>query len=511
MVSCRKSWIRENILQTAILLTLLALPLFVFTPASPARAAAYVVSKTADTNDGVCDADCSLREAITAANANIDADTITFATSANGTITLGSALPTILAGSTITITGNGASNTIISGNDVVRVFSMGTNSTTTLNDLTVTDGLGNGDGGGIYASGRYLTLNRVTVMNSVATEEGGGIYINAGHNRADINNSRFTGNSAAIAGGGITSLAIEQYIRNTLIANNTAPGAAGVYGGVLTDLYVYNSTITDNTGTLYGGLTSSYILHVFNTIVANNIGAGSDCDAFDMNSFNNLIEDGTCGASAGTNGNKTGDPALNPDFTLSSSSNAIDAGNNAYAPAGNDLAGNARIRGLRVDMGAFESPYPLTVLTIQLTLQGRPPAPNASYMVEGEVEVRLVGGGAPILDMPFTANNMGQVTLPAITVGTYDVWVKGAHTLARLHEDVAVVTAVTMPTALLLEGDSNNDNAIQLNDFSLLATAFGTSVGDPGYDARCDFNMDGMVTLTDFSLMASNFSMLGDA
>ena len=38
----------------------------------------FTVTKTADTNDGVCDADCSLREAITAANANLGLDTIAF-------------------------------------------------------------------------------------------------------------------------------------------------------------------------------------------------------------------------------------------------------------------------------------------------------------------------------------------------------------------------------------------------------------------------------------------------
>ena len=39
-------------------------------------AATFTVTKTADTNDGICDGDCSLREAIIAANANPGADTI---------------------------------------------------------------------------------------------------------------------------------------------------------------------------------------------------------------------------------------------------------------------------------------------------------------------------------------------------------------------------------------------------------------------------------------------------
>ena len=36
--------------------------------------AVFTVTKTADTNDGVCNADCSLREAIRAANADVTAN-----------------------------------------------------------------------------------------------------------------------------------------------------------------------------------------------------------------------------------------------------------------------------------------------------------------------------------------------------------------------------------------------------------------------------------------------------
>src|SRR2546421_724690 len=45
--------------------------------AAPAAAAPFTVSKTADTNDGTCNADCSLREAIVASNNAPGPDTIT--------------------------------------------------------------------------------------------------------------------------------------------------------------------------------------------------------------------------------------------------------------------------------------------------------------------------------------------------------------------------------------------------------------------------------------------------
>src|SRR5687767_11272701 len=46
--------------------------------AQAAQAATFTVTKTADTADGACNTDCSLREAITAANSAAGNDIITF-------------------------------------------------------------------------------------------------------------------------------------------------------------------------------------------------------------------------------------------------------------------------------------------------------------------------------------------------------------------------------------------------------------------------------------------------
>ena len=78
--------------RTIKLFSLVFLLVFIFSSwdVKPARAATLIVTKTSDTNDGVCDADCSLREAIVAAASN---DTIVFAPALSGqTITLGSTL-----------------------------------------------------------------------------------------------------------------------------------------------------------------------------------------------------------------------------------------------------------------------------------------------------------------------------------------------------------------------------------------------------------------------------------
>jgi CSLREA domain-containing protein len=88
-------------------------------PTRPAQAATFTVTKTADTNDGACNADCSLREAIVAANAP-GADSIILPA---GTYTLtiaGAGEDGALTGdlditSDLTLTGAGADVTTING------------------------------------------------------------------------------------------------------------------------------------------------------------------------------------------------------------------------------------------------------------------------------------------------------------------------------------------------------------------------------------------------------------
>jgi CSLREA domain-containing protein len=75
--------------------TALALAVMLILLLAPARAGAatFGVNSLADPGDGTCDASCTLRDAMTAANANPGADSITF--SVAGTITLLSELPQI--------------------------------------------------------------------------------------------------------------------------------------------------------------------------------------------------------------------------------------------------------------------------------------------------------------------------------------------------------------------------------------------------------------------------------
>ena len=143
-------------------------------------------------------------------------------------------------------------------------------------------------------------------------------------------------------------------------------------------------------------------------------------------------------------------------------------------------------------------------------LQGRPAAPDAHWVVPLHVVVTPQGGGAAVFDTEVTTDESGQFELDGLAPGDYRVWVKGAHTLAVAQDVTIVAGANLVSVGVLREGDIDDNNVVNLTDFSLLAATFGKQIGDAGYAERADFNGDGVVNLLDFSLLASNFGQAGD-
>ncbi|MBK8025352.1 MAG: S8 family serine peptidase [Chloroflexi bacterium] len=154
---------------------------------------------------------------------------------------------------------------------------------------------------------------------------------------------------------------------------------------------------------------------------------------------------------------------------------------------------------------ATAAPGPL--LTGTVTFQGRPPAPDADLSLPLHVLVKPTGGGVAVFDGSVSTNNFGAFALN-LPANTYDVWVKGERTLARL-VTVDLSTNMSIDVGTLQEGDANGDNIVNIQDFSLLASAFGTQEGDAAYDVRADFNADGLVNIGDFSLLAASFAQVG--
>ena len=134
-----------------------------------AGAATFTVTKTVDTHDGSCTAaDCSLREAVTAAAAG---DTINFASSLNGqTIIL---YGIITLDKSLTLQGPGASQLTISGDnnadgvgDTGIFQTSGNNLTITIDGLTLEYGIGVGGVCGAIYNRNTLTLSNSTLRHN---------------------------------------------------------------------------------------------------------------------------------------------------------------------------------------------------------------------------------------------------------------------------------------------------------------------------------------------------------
>ncbi len=54
-------------------------------------------------------------------------------------------------------------------------------------------------------------------------------------------------------------------------------------------------------------------------------------------------------------------------------------------------------------------------------------------------------------------------------------------------------------------GNVNGDQVVDLSDLTLLLAAFGSSSGDPGYNANADLDASGSVELSDLALLLANF------
>jgi CSLREA domain-containing protein len=216
--------------------------------AANAPAATRTVTKVQDTDDGVCDADCSLREAIGAAASG---DTINFSSLFNTpqTINLSTTAPYnggLTISTDLTISGPGAYLlTISSGGEGWSISPVGVN----LSGLTITGAAATGieNFGG-------LTLDACVITGN----DGSGIV-----NHADLTVTRSTisENTGDLAGGIVNHLLLT--ITKSTVSDNAAadvdPGGGGIYNDFT--LNMENSTVSGNSK-LGGNANGGGIYHV---------------------------------------------------------------------------------------------------------------------------------------------------------------------------------------------------------------------------------------------------------
>jgi subtilisin-like proprotein convertase family protein len=146
-----------------------------------------------------------------------------------------------------------------------------------------------------------------------------------------------------------------------------------------------------------------------------------------------------------------------------------------------------------------------------IRLQGRPDAPHNLLAVPVTVNFFAPGGSAPFLTRTATTDVNGAFTVTGVPIGSWDVTVKNAQALSSKKLNVVVSASGTVPVnfGVLKEGDANDDDIVDISDFSILRAAFLKSCAETGFDARADFNGDCTVDISGSSLLRTNFLISG--
>ncbi|HJX39707.1 MAG TPA: CSLREA domain-containing protein, partial [Anaerolineae bacterium] len=226
------------------LLALVFLCLAAFSGAARPAQASTTINVNTFTDELNTDGDCSLREAIRAANLDVGVDACPAGSGTDtvilpaGTCTLtlpGTGENSALTGdlditSHLTISGAGPSSTVVDADQIDRVFHITGALNVTLAIMTMRGGNpGTGSGGGIYNNGGTLTLTDCVVTASTANVNGGGIYNSGGV----VNLMRSTisandgGSTRFSHGGGIYSSGGTVNITESTISGNTVEEAGG--------------------------------------------------------------------------------------------------------------------------------------------------------------------------------------------------------------------------------------------------------------------------------------------
>jgi CSLREA domain-containing protein len=280
---------RRLVLVTALLAA--GLMMMVWTAPAESGGATFTVTRTEDGNTGPCAPDgtaetgagqCTLREAIMAANGSGTADTIILGSGTYSLTISGGGEDQAIRGDLdiageLTIQGSETGETIIDGQLMTdRVLDVLPTGKLTLSDVTIRGGSNNPNGGGINNEGSLTILNAMIEGND--SNNGGGVMSSG---TLLVENTTFANNTSNY-GGGLYHVGGPATIRSSTFVNNRATGNEGgaIYttGGVLT---VENSTLSANSAAKAGGAlatgsgTSARASLVHTTLAYNSAPTGS--------------------------------------------------------------------------------------------------------------------------------------------------------------------------------------------------------------------------------------------
>jgi subtilisin family serine protease len=144
-------------------------------------------------------------------------------------------------------------------------------------------------------------------------------------------------------------------------------------------------------------------------------------------------------------------------------------------------------------------------------VQGRLLTGYAASLAAFPVSLIVRDAGNNVVDaqsLPLTAD--GRFTYTTSLSGTFSLSVKAGMWLRERVDGVVIGPTGAAVDFPMRAGDVVEDNAVDLQDFLVLAAAYETSAGDAAFSVRADLDGSGKVDLADFLMLAANYDTSGD-
>jgi len=386
--------------------------------AGPAAAETYTVTRTDDPVPGACEpADCSLREALMAANGTTAVDDIVVVPASASPYLLQYEMLYLPISDEVEVRGAGADKTVVKGNGEESIFGTFSNRSV-LSGLTIAGGQAaiqnssgelivrgvsiegnrwNGGTAGIISNGPVTVESSFLGFNRTENVSGGVIFANA---PVTVVNSTIAHNTSEKGLGAISGNSSVTLVNSAVVSNRSEAASMAAVGG--TPLTVRNSVFADNRDA--GGL-----LNCISTGPLTSFGG-------------NVSDDGSCGAGGGDKPNVN--PLLGPlelhggttrVFSLLAGSPAIDAAQQCPAV---DQRGVPRPQGSPCDSGPYEFAAPPS-----------PPPGDSEFAMKVGKKLRLTKKRVIRVPLTCPASEVSPPCRGRVRIGNLPLRFDGPHTL----------------------------------------------------------------------------------
>jgi hypothetical protein len=149
---------------------------------------------------------------------------------------------------------------------------------------------------------------------------------------------------------------------------------------------------------------------------------------------------------------------------------------------------------------------PEFTLQLNVSLQGR-----SDYSGDYDINIYTTSNlVTPEHTFNVSANTLGEIVLPSlISQGNYKILVKHPMYLQRL-KTINLTENSSETIDVLLAGDVNNDNVINIFDLAIFSGTYNLTSGDSGYDSRADFDNNLTINIFDLAVFSGNYQLNGD-